>query len=750
MLKSLHCVFIAVLVLVALPALAQSDPPSRVGRVSHLEGEVGFRADRRDEGGPATLNWPVSSGAVLESGRSGRAEVWIGSTAYRLNGDSQVEFPLIDDRRVDARLNGGSLAVSVLDSDQADDAPVATPDGTVRFLTPGRYRINVYANRSELVVQAGRATFDNGQRVIPVAAGQMAVFGSDGGEQLEAARGYDSFDQWVGNRENASLAGPARQHVSPYMTGYQDLNAYGDWRNTGDYGTVWYPRSMAADWAPYRYGRWAWVPPWGWTWIDQAPWGFAPFHYGRWAMIGGRWGWVPGRLVARPVYAPALVGWVGNPGWSASFSFGSAPAVGWFPLAPREVYVPAYRYSPNYVRQINVSHISDVTVIDRAVRGTPPAYAYRALPQAVTVVPTTQMREGRPISRNEMRQVDRRDLDRAPQSRQAPTAQWLAPTPGATRPREGERGASHPPRNEFSSPRPHDPERGPSRFEARDNDRPGFRQPADNHGRPESTPLRQEMPAMDSRRGQQETARDAMPDSRRDNRRGPDADPRGMRSEALRPESGRDMNRDANRDAANESRRDFFRRHGDDANAPERRRDERGQPSPALQERDQRRDMRDMQRMERSPQQPAPAVAPQAVPQRTPEAMPAPTRREIPPPEMRREERPQPSFQPQEQRREMQREAPREMPREMRREAPPEVRREMPREMPRMERPMQQAAPVAPPPQREMPRPAPEVRMPPPQPAAPPARAEPPRKQPAPQQSGNSEHRKRDDEREPR
>ncbi|MCG2575645.1 hypothetical protein LZ012_01400 [Dechloromonas sp. XY25] len=785
MLKSVHRIFLAAIVLLALPALAQSDPPSRVGRVSYLDGEVGFRVDRREEGGPATLNWPVSSGAVLESGRQGRAEVWIGSTAYRLSGDSQVEFPLIDDRRVDARLNGGSLAVSVLDRDQADDALVTTPDGTVRFLTPGRYRLNVYADRSELVVQAGRATFDNGQRVIPVAAGQMAVLGSDGSEQLEGAPRYDAFDQWVANRENASLAGPARRYVSPYMTGYQDLDAYGDWRNTSDYGTVWYPRGLASDWAPYRYGRWAWVAPWGWTWIDQSPWGFAPFHYGRWAMIGGRWGWVPGRLVPRPVYAPALVGWVGNPGWSVSFSFGSSPAVGWFPLAPREVYVPAYRYSPNYVRQINVTQVNNVTIIDRAVRNTTPTYAYRALPQAVTVVPANHLREGRPISRSELRQADRRNLDRAPQARQAPTAQWLAPAAAATRPHEGDRGASRPPRSEFTSPRPNDRERGPSRFESRDNDR---RPPVENRARPsENQPLRQDIPAMDSRRGQPEMGRDAIPESRRDNRRGPDAAPEtrsGVRSEpgaaAVRPEAGREMNRETNRDAnrdANESRREFFRRHGEggdgrpgaETNAPRRddraqplvapqereprrdmrdtrdtpapvrretppdmRREERPQPSFQAPEREQRRDMRDLPRSER--QQPAPAAAqvmPQREMQRLPEAMPAPPRRETPP-EMRREERPRPSFQVQE-----------------RREMPREMPREVPREMPRMERPVQQAAPVAPPPQREMPRPAPEVRMPAPQPAPPPPQAEPPRQQPAPQ-GGNEQHRHRDEERGPR
>jgi hypothetical protein len=50
---------------------------------------------------------------------------------------------------------------------------------------------------------------------------------------------------------------------------------------------------MPVGWAPYRHGHWAHVMPWGWTWIDDALWGFVPFHYGRWAMLGGGWGWVP-------------------------------------------------------------------------------------------------------------------------------------------------------------------------------------------------------------------------------------------------------------------------------------------------------------------------------------------------------------------------------------------------------------------------------------------------------------------------
>lgn len=167
----LQKILLALTMALALPAMAQSDPPARVGRLAHIENQVDFRVDRDDQGGPATLNWPISSGAVLETGQRGRAEVWIGSTAFRMADDSEIEFPVVDDARVDVRVRGGSLAVSMLDRDQVDDVVIATPDGNIRFLTPGRYRIDVFEDRSELSVQAGRAVFDDGQRATPVAAG---------------------------------------------------------------------------------------------------------------------------------------------------------------------------------------------------------------------------------------------------------------------------------------------------------------------------------------------------------------------------------------------------------------------------------------------------------------------------------------------------------------------------------------------------------------------------------------------------
>ena len=417
------------------PSLAASDPPARVGRLSLAEGGVLFRTDRQDTGSAAMANWPVSSGAILDTERDGRAEAWIGSTAFRLGGNSRLEFAVVDDRQVRLQLAAGVLAVTVRDRDQADGVDIVTPQGRVRFFEPGRYRIEVLGDRTTVAAQSGMAEAASAGQVLPVRSGEMATMFDGGRLDMAAAPYGDDFDGWITAQDNRERSRAARQHVSPNMTGYQDLDVYGDWDTVADYGAVWYPRTVVAGWAPYRYGRWAWIAPWGWTWIDAAPWGFAPFHYGRWVHTRGRWGWAPGAYAARPVYAPALVGWVGNPGWSVAFSAGSAPAVGWFPLAPREVYVPAYRTSPTYIRQINVTHVTNVVDIDRAAHPDfRPRYAHHGQPQAVTVVPANLLREGRPIDRAAFRPTDRHELGQAPAATRAPGREWLTPTSEAMRP----------------------------------------------------------------------------------------------------------------------------------------------------------------------------------------------------------------------------------------------------------------------------------------------------------------------------
>jgi hypothetical protein len=217
----------------------------------------------------------------------------------------------------------------------------------------------------------------------------------------------DSLDQIDQQREaifNASL-GVRDNYVSPDMIGAADLDQYGDWTPSPDYGEVWYPRTVAFGWAPYQNGHWAWVAPWGWTWVEAEPWGFAPFHYGRWTQIDGRWGWIPGPppgvwqgRPVRPVYSPALVVFVGG---------GGGGLTAWFPLGPGEPYQPWYHASAVYVNRVNVTNIynrNTAEVRSAYVNRTTVVFntnvvnrTYINRPAATTVVQQRDFAAGRPV-----------------------------------------------------------------------------------------------------------------------------------------------------------------------------------------------------------------------------------------------------------------------------------------------------------------------------------------------------------------
>jgi hypothetical protein len=164
--------------------------------------------------------------------------------------------------------------------------------------------------------------------------------------QAQSSDALDEFSQ-AQDQAYAGEESLEESYVNPDTVGAADLAQNGSWQPENDYGDVWFPTGVAVGWQPYTNGRWTWVAPWGWTWVESEPWGFAPFHYGRWAIFGTRWGWVPGPPVVHPVYAPALVVFV-HPGEGAT---------AWFPLGPNEPYAPWYHASALYENRVNVSNI---------------------------------------------------------------------------------------------------------------------------------------------------------------------------------------------------------------------------------------------------------------------------------------------------------------------------------------------------------------------------------------------------------
>ena len=386
------CAMLAALC-IAAPAAAQApaaDPPGRVARVADTFGQVWLYSPETGEWIGAQRNRPVTRGDRIATDAGARVELALGSTTLRLDADSELEVLELDDDRVALRLHSGSAAARVRDARALGAFEVLTNEGRMQVQAAGRYRFDSFDHGSDLTVDAGQAQFEGPGNGLTVHSGQRGEFwlGPNGAAQYSLTEPQrDAFASWVAERDRNQdrLAAAVPRYISPEMTGAQDLDRYGRWEQSPDYGPIWYPRGVVAGWAPYSAGHWAWVRPWGWTWVDDAPWGFAPFHYGRWVYHRNNWAWAPGTYVARPVYAPALVAWIGGPRLSVSVTIGSGPAVGWFPLAPREVYVPAYHASPRYVREVNVTHITNVTVINNPPRD----YRNRQYPHAVTVVPAS-------------------------------------------------------------------------------------------------------------------------------------------------------------------------------------------------------------------------------------------------------------------------------------------------------------------------------------------------------------------------
>ena len=388
--------------LAALHAQDQDqDPSARVARASYLQGEVSFRPGNVDDWTSATLNYPLTTGDHLWTDTDARAELHVGANAIRLAPETAFEILDLDDNHLQIRLTQGSALIRVRTLDADDDIEIDTPTGAVTLLRDGTYRVDVSGDGATSTVTArnGDAEVTANDQTIAVHPDETVLFTENGASQdVRNAAPFDEYDTWAQARDRAEDESVSAQYVSRDMTGYEDLDRNGTWSDDADYGHVWVPSHVAVDWAPYRYGRWAWVEPYGWTWIDDAPWGFAPFHYGRWAYVRNRWVWAPGTLRRRPVYAPALVVFVGGDNFRGG-NWGSRGGVAWFPLAPNEVYRPAYHASDRYVRRVNVTnvHVTNINVTN--INVTNVTYRNQRVHGAMTAVPQDQFAGSRRIGR---------------------------------------------------------------------------------------------------------------------------------------------------------------------------------------------------------------------------------------------------------------------------------------------------------------------------------------------------------------
>jgi hypothetical protein len=428
---------LAIVLLCAAAGLAQAqssadddsaDPPSRVARLSYISGDLGFLPAGATDWSDASVNRPLTTGDRLSTSQGARAELEFGGGSLRMDG--QTDFGLLDlnDQLTQIELTQGTLNLTVRHLDQGQSYEIDTPTVALVIDQPGTFRVDINDNSGGTQVTAfdgGTIVYgeNNAQRTINPGRSYRFVDSSLAAVAISDIDGGDAFDAWSSERDRRYVQSGSSQYVSNDMVGSQDLDRYGDWQDTSDYGAVWYPTQVAADWAPYRDGHWAYIAPWGWTWVDDSPWGFAPYHYGRWAYTHRGWGWIPGPRGVRSIYAPALVAFVGGGGWSVGS--GGGP-VGWFPLGPGEIYNPWYRCGRSCYTNVNIRNMRERRGDDRHAdiddhynryrNGTPSRgdhYANRDAPRGFTAVPGNTFAGGRHVQRNLVR-VDQRQLAAAP------------------------------------------------------------------------------------------------------------------------------------------------------------------------------------------------------------------------------------------------------------------------------------------------------------------------------------------------
>src|SRR5262245_16837730 len=308
-------------------------------RISYFNGQVSFWRPGADDWAPAKINTPLAPGDVLYAGPDGNVEVQVGPRAFvRAAEGTQIGLDNQEQDFLQLRLTGGLAALDFRELPAGQTVELDTPNAVFTIERMGFFRADVEADTTSFRAHRGGVatmTPAGGEATQIGGNQQVVVTGSDMPRvETGAAPALSAWDKWNYERTDYVIRSASARYVPRGTYGTEELDQHGTWRTVDNYGTVWAPSGVPAGWVPYSTGRWIWDPRFGWTWLDDAPWGWAPYHHGRWVFVGSYWAWAPGPIVVRPVYAPALVVFLGGP-----VRVGVRP-VFWAPLAWGEPVVP--------------------------------------------------------------------------------------------------------------------------------------------------------------------------------------------------------------------------------------------------------------------------------------------------------------------------------------------------------------------------------------------------------------------------
>jgi len=397
-------------------AATDQTPP----RLSFVDGRVSFWRPGAQDWAQAQVNTPLAPGDQLYTGSPGNLELQIGVRAF-VRGwvNTQIGLENQEPDFLQFKVPAGSAAFDLRGLEPGQMVEVDTPNAAFTIEHPGYYRVEVAGERTSFITRrTGRATVipASGEAVVIAPSEEVIIEGTASPQVTSyVAPKFDAWDKWNYARTHALLDAVSARHVSPGTYGVSDLDRYGSWRVVPTYGSVWVPTAVQPGWVPYSTGSWTRDPSYGWTWVDTAPWGWAPYHYGRWVSVDGFWAWAPGPVVARPVYAPALVAFFGGPSVRIGISIGN-PVVGWVALGWGEPLVPwwgreGFIHRPSWngwggPRVVNNTVITNTTVVNVQNIN---VYRNSSVQNAVVVVNENRFGRG-PITSARVTQVEVKSL----------------------------------------------------------------------------------------------------------------------------------------------------------------------------------------------------------------------------------------------------------------------------------------------------------------------------------------------------
>ena len=324
-------------------AVAAEEPPPPPGpevtppRLSFVDGKASFWRPGAQDWAPARVNTPLAAGDALYTGEGANLEIQVGPRSFvRAAQNTQLGIVAVEPDFLQVKVTGGHASLDLRSVSPGHTVELDTPSAVFTIEHAGYYRVVVGDEVTRFVTRrGGHATISlaDGPPQAISSSEEIVVRGTASPSvETYAAPELDAWDRWNYARTDYEIEALSARYVSPGVYGVGVLDHWGAWRVVPAYGPVWIPDRVPAGWAPYTTGSWVWDPYYGWTWVDDAPWGWAPFHHGRWVFVEGFWGWAPGPVIMRPVYAPALVAFFGIAS-GVSVRIGLAgPAVGWVAL----------------------------------------------------------------------------------------------------------------------------------------------------------------------------------------------------------------------------------------------------------------------------------------------------------------------------------------------------------------------------------------------------------------------------------